>query len=115
VYTKDGLACTGACLSGKKKGSDPGTQVTLQRHFLRWLVLLAPLAALEPPLEVLPRIPGVSLPLVHLLHECTINLMDAQEGMQHARNKLELQHTSALFKSLHKKGAYFFSGREVLT
>jgi hypothetical protein len=26
---------------------------------------------------VLPRTLGVSLPLVHLLHECAINLMDA--------------------------------------
>jgi hypothetical protein len=26
---------------------------------------------------VLPRTLGVSLPLVHLLHSCTINLMDA--------------------------------------
>jgi hypothetical protein len=61
----------------KEEGGDPGTQVTLQRRFLRWLVLLAPLAAPEPPSEELPRIPAVSLPPVHLLHECTINLMDA--------------------------------------
>jgi hypothetical protein len=77
VYTKDELACTGACLSRKKKGGDSDTQVTLQRRFLRWLVLLAPPAALDPPPEELPRIPGVSLHPVHILHECTINLMDA--------------------------------------
>jgi hypothetical protein len=41
------------------------------------LVLLAPPAAPDPPPEEFPRILGVSLPLVHLLLECTVNLMDA--------------------------------------
>jgi hypothetical protein len=77
VYTKDGLACTKACLLGKKKGDGPGTQAARQRRFLRWLALRVLPAAPDPPSEELPRIPGVSLLPVHLLHECTINLMDA--------------------------------------
>jgi hypothetical protein len=77
VYTKDGLACTGACLLGKKKGDGPGTQVARLWELLRWLVPRAPSTAPDPPLEVLPRILGVLVPPVHLLHKCTINFMDA--------------------------------------
>jgi hypothetical protein len=35
----------------------------------------------------------VSPPPVHLLHECTINLIDAQEGMQHARNRMHYRNS----------------------
>jgi hypothetical protein len=77
MYTKDGLACTEACLSGKRKGDGPGTQVARLRELLRRLVPQAPSAAPDPPPELLSRTIGVSLPPVHLLHECTINLMNA--------------------------------------
>jgi hypothetical protein len=77
VYTKDGLVCTGACLLGKRKGGDPGTQVARLQELLHRLVLRAPSAAPDPPPEELPRILGVSLPPVHLFYECPINLMDA--------------------------------------
>jgi hypothetical protein len=77
VYPKDGLACTGACLSGMKKGDGPDTQVAHIWELLHQLVPRAPSAAPDPPLEELPRIPRVSPPPEHLLHECTMNLMDA--------------------------------------
>jgi hypothetical protein len=54
-----------------------GTQVARLWELLHRLVPRAPSAAPDPPLEFLPRTLGVSLPPVHLLHECTINLMDA--------------------------------------
>jgi hypothetical protein len=57
-------------------GDGPGTQVARLQKLLRRLVPRTPSAAPDPP-EVLPRTLGVSLPPVHLLHECTINLMDA--------------------------------------
>jgi hypothetical protein len=53
MYTKDGLVCTRACLSGKKEGGDPGTQVACLRELLRRLVLWAPSAAPDPPPKVL--------------------------------------------------------------
>jgi hypothetical protein len=57
-------------------GDGPGTQVARLQELLHRLVPCTPSAAPNPP-EVLPQTLGVSLPLVHLLHECTINLMDA--------------------------------------
>jgi hypothetical protein len=72
-----GSACTGACLSEKRMGGDPGTQVGRLRALLRLLDPRAPSAAPGPPPDSPPRTRGVSPPLVHLLHECTINLMDA--------------------------------------
>jgi hypothetical protein len=71
-------ACTGACLSEKRTGDDPDTPVTHQRRVLRWMPLQVPPAAPGPPPESLSRTRGVSPPPVHLLHECTINLMDAK-------------------------------------
>jgi hypothetical protein len=60
-----------------RTGDDLGTQADRLRELLRRLDPRAPSAAPDPPPESLPRTRGVSLPPVHLLHECTINLMDA--------------------------------------
>jgi hypothetical protein len=60
-----------------RTGDDLGTQVDRLRELLRQLDPRAPSAAPGPPLETLPRTRGVSLPPVHLLHECAINLMGA--------------------------------------
>jgi hypothetical protein len=77
MYKTNGSACTGACLSEKRTGGDLGTQVGHLRALLRRLDPRAPSAAPGPPPELFPRTRGVSPPPVHLLHECTINLMDA--------------------------------------
>jgi hypothetical protein len=66
-----------ACLLGRKKGGGPDTQVARLWELLRLLALRSPPATPAPPPEVLPRILGVSPPPKHLLHECTMNLMDA--------------------------------------
>jgi hypothetical protein len=64
-----------ACLLGTGKGDGPDTPVAHEWRFLRSLPLRVLPAAPEPPPESLPRTLGVSLPSVHLLHECIINLM----------------------------------------
>jgi hypothetical protein len=56
---------------------DPSIQVDRLRELLRRLGPQTPSAAPDPPPELIPRTRGASLPLEHLLHGCTINLMDA--------------------------------------
>jgi hypothetical protein len=51
IYIKIESACTGACLSRKRKGGGPGNQVARLRELLRRLVPRAPSAALDPPPE----------------------------------------------------------------
>jgi hypothetical protein len=58
-------------------GDDLDTQADRLWELLRRLDPWAPSAAPDSPPESLPQTRGVSLPPVHLLHECTINLMDA--------------------------------------
>jgi hypothetical protein len=71
-----GSACTGACLSEKSRAGGLDTQEGRLRALLRLLDPRAP-AAPGPPPESQARIRGVLPPPVHLLHECTINIMDA--------------------------------------
>ena len=71
-----GLICSGACLSQSCMDGDPGTQ---RRPRLALLLRAAPP---EPPVlaaaaRSVPRIPAVSLPLVHLLHA---NAQDKYHG-----------------------------------
>jgi hypothetical protein len=54
----------------------PDTRVDLLTELRRRLVPRAPAAPGSPP-ELPARIRGVLPPPVHLLHECTINIMDA--------------------------------------
>jgi hypothetical protein len=72
-----GSACTGACLLERSRAGGQDTQVARQRRALRWLLHRVLPAAPDPPLELFLRTRGVSPPPVHLLHECTINIMDA--------------------------------------
>jgi hypothetical protein len=72
-----GSACTGACLSERSRAGGLSTQVGRLRALLRLLDPRAPSAAPGPPPESLARIRGALPPPKHLLHECTINIMDA--------------------------------------
>ena len=60
------LICSGACLLGKRMGGGQGTRATPPRRLLRRFPALQ-----SPPPGWLPRTPAASLPLAHLLHECT--------------------------------------------
>ena len=59
------LICSGACLLGKRMGGGQGTRATPPLRLLRRL----PEPRVPPP-GSLPRTPGASLPLAHLLHVC---------------------------------------------
>jgi hypothetical protein len=65
---------------------------------------------------VLPRIPEVSPPSVHLLYECTIQFHGCiRMNATCLANKMQTATTlNALFKSLNKRANFLF-GREALT
>jgi hypothetical protein len=71
-----GSACTGACLSERSRAGGQDTQAGLLRELLRRLVPLAAPAGPGLPPESLARIRGALPPPEHLLHECTIIIMD---------------------------------------
>jgi hypothetical protein len=96
-----GSACTGAYLSERSRAGGRDTQAGLLRELLRRLVpLVAPAGPRLPPVS-LARTRGALPPSEHLLHECIINIMDAQ-WVQHARNEMHFSNESTLFKSLHQ-------------
>jgi hypothetical protein len=72
-----GSACTGACLSERSRAGGRDTWVGRQRRALRWLLRRVLPAAPGLPPESLAQIRGALPPPEHLLHECTINIMDA--------------------------------------
>jgi hypothetical protein len=72
-----GSACTGACLLERSRAGGQDTQVDLRQELRRLLVPLAVLAGPGPPPVSLARTRGVLPPPEHLLHECTIIIMDA--------------------------------------
>jgi hypothetical protein len=71
MYTKVGLACTGACLSEKTRDGGQGTQVALLWKLLRRLAPWAPPATPAPPPDAVSRTLEASFPPEHLLHGCT--------------------------------------------
>jgi hypothetical protein len=72
-----GSACTGACLSERSRAGGQDTRVDLRQELRRRLVPLAAPAGPGLPPESQARIRGELPPPEHLLHECTINIMDA--------------------------------------
>jgi hypothetical protein len=66
MYTKVGLASTGASLLEKTRDGGQGTQKLLRR-----LAPWAPPANPAPPSNALPQTPEATLPPKHLLHGCT--------------------------------------------